>query len=64
MSGIKGFTWPAGPGRVYIGCESGAMRELRGEVLNATGLDKTRIVARGYWRISAANHPDHDYAED
>lgn len=61
---IADFRWPEGPGRVYIGCESGAMRRLRGVVLDATGIDKARIVARGYWRISEVNHTDHDYAED
>ena len=57
------FSWPADAGRVYIGCESNAMRRIRAAVTDATGLDRTRIVARGYWRVGAVNHPDRDYAE-
>jgi len=64
LAAIEGFDWPAGEGRVYVGCESGAMRQLRGTILAASGLDKTRVVARGYWRVGAVNHPDHDYAKD
>ena len=61
---LAAFTWPAGAGRVYIGCESNAMRRLRQAVLASSGLEKARVVARGYWRIGAVNHPDRDYADD
>ena len=61
---LADFAWPKDAGRVYIGCESSAMRTLRQNVLQSSGLDRTRIVARGYWRIGAVNHPDRDYAED
>lgn len=64
LAAIGNFSWPPGAGRVYIGCESNAMRRLRGVILETSGLDKSRVVARGYWRIDAANHPDHDYAND
>ena len=64
LEAIGKFEWPAGPGRVYIGCESNAMRRLRGAILEASGLDKANVIARGYWRIDAVNHPDHDYAND
>jgi NADPH-dependent ferric siderophore reductase len=40
------------------------MRAVRQAVLDGSGLDRARIVARGYWRIGAQNHPDRDYAED
>lgn len=61
---LSTFTWPADAGRVYVGCESNAMRRIRTAVLEATGLERTRIIARGYWRLGAVNHPDRDYAED
>jgi NADPH-dependent ferric siderophore reductase len=61
---LQSFAWPAGEGRVYVGCEAAAMRQLRREIVEASGLDGKRIVARGYWRIGAVNHPDRDYAED
>jgi len=64
LTAMEGFHWPAGAGRVYVGCESGAMRQLRSVILDASGLDKERVVARGYWRVGAVNHPDHDYAKD
>ncbi len=56
------MAWPAGDGRLYVGCEANAMRAIRSHVLEA-GMDKTRITTRGYWRLDAANYPDHDYGE-
>ena len=64
LAALDGFRWPEGAGRVYIGCESNAMRTIRHNVIEATGLDRSRVVARGYWRVGAVNHPDRDYAED
>ena len=64
MAGLADVTWPDAAGRVYAGCEATALRGLRTAVLEASGLDKSRIVARGYWRVGAVNHPDHDYVND
>jgi NADPH-dependent ferric siderophore reductase len=64
MAGLKDVAWPDAAGRVYAGCEATALRGLRTAVLEASGLDKSRIVARGYWRVGAVNHPDHDYVTD
>lgn len=50
------------PGRVYVGCEARAMRQLRHRLLDA-GIDRTRLVTRGYWQLGEANHPDHDYGD-
>jgi NADPH-dependent ferric siderophore reductase len=58
------FTWPGGNGRVYIGCEADAMRRIRREVIASSELAPERVVGRGYWRIGARNHPDHDYAQE
>ena len=33
-------------------------------IVEASGLDRKRIITRGYWRTGAVNHPDHDYALD
>jgi NADPH-dependent ferric siderophore reductase len=63
LAAVENFTWPAGAGRVYVGCESLAMRRLRDAIVEASGLERTRVVARGYWRVGAVNHPDRDYAE-
>jgi NADPH-dependent ferric siderophore reductase len=64
LAALNDFAWPEGDGRVYVGCESNAMRTIRHNVIEATGLDRSRVVARGYWRVGAVNHPDRDYAED
>jgi len=53
-----------GRGRVYVGCEAAAMRRIRAAIVESSGLDRKRIITRGYWRIGAVNHPDRDYAED
>jgi NADPH-dependent ferric siderophore reductase len=58
------FAWPAGEGRVYVGCESNAMRRIRQVVLEGSKLDRSRVISRGYWRVGAVNHPDRDYADD
>jgi NADPH-dependent ferric siderophore reductase len=64
LEGLKHVTWPASPGRVYAGCEATVLRTIRTAILEASGLDKSRVVARGYWRVGAVNHPDHDYVND
>jgi NADPH-dependent ferric siderophore reductase len=64
LTGLRGFDWPTGEGRVYAGCEATALRTLRTAILESSGLDKSRVVARGYWRVGAVNHPDHDYVTD
>jgi NADPH-dependent ferric siderophore reductase len=63
-AGLEGFAWPAGPCSVYVGCEAIAMRQLRAEILAASGLERSHVIARGYWRTGAVNHPDHDYDRD
>jgi NADPH-dependent ferric siderophore reductase len=61
---METFAWPRGDGRVYVGCESNAMRSLRPVILAASGLEKSRVITRGYWRNGTPNNPDRDYAED
>jgi NADPH-dependent ferric siderophore reductase len=58
------FTWPSGDGRIYVGCESNAMRRLRPMIVERSGQSGARVVTRGYWRVGINNNPDHDYAED
>jgi NADPH-dependent ferric siderophore reductase len=64
LAAVAGFAWPSGNGRVYVGCEADAMRRIRAAVTISSGLERERIVTRGYWRRGATNHPDHDYAND
>ena len=64
LAGLEDFRWESGDGQVYVGCESAAMRRIRAVIVESSGLDRNRIITRGYWRIGAVNHPDRDYAED
>jgi NADPH-dependent ferric siderophore reductase len=63
-AGLADVRWPDTAGSVYVGCESNAMRALRATILEASGLERSRVIARGYWRTGAVNHPDHDYDKD
>ena len=55
---------PSGPGRIYVGCEAGAMRTIRKLLLDDLHADRSTLVNRGYWLLGEANHPDHDYGDD
>ncbi|MDO9404372.1 MAG: siderophore-interacting protein [Polaromonas sp.] len=55
---------PPADARIYLACEAAAMRRIRLLLVNELGVDKSRIVGRGYWKLETANHPDHDYGED
>jgi NADPH-dependent ferric siderophore reductase len=63
-AGLADVRWPDTAGSVYVGCESNAMRALRATILETSGLERSRVIARGYWRTGAVNHPDHDYDKD
>jgi NADPH-dependent ferric siderophore reductase len=55
---------PPGDGRVYVGCESAALRHIRKILRQDFGIPPQRLTTRGYWKLGAINHTDHDYAED
>jgi NADPH-dependent ferric siderophore reductase len=50
--------------RIWVACESGAMRDIRRYLTRERGIPLSQIVTRGYWRLGEVNHPDHDYGED
>jgi NADPH-dependent ferric siderophore reductase len=50
--------------RIYLACEAAAMRRIRRLLTDELGVDRGQIVGRGYWKLDAVNHPDHDYGED
>jgi NADPH-dependent ferric siderophore reductase len=54
---------PSGAGRIYVGCESAAMRRIR-RLLKERGIDRSAMVTRGYWKLGSSNHPDGDYGDD
>lgn len=47
----------------WVACESDAMRSIKTHLLQVRGLNKERLISRGYWHQSEANHPDHDYGD-
>jgi NADPH-dependent ferric siderophore reductase len=50
--------------RVWVACESLAVRGIRRALFDRDKVDASHLVTRGYWRSGEANHPDHDYGED
>ena len=50
--------------RIYLACEAAAMRRIRQLLTVELGVPRDHIVGRGYWKLGAVNHPDHDYGDD
>jgi NADPH-dependent ferric siderophore reductase len=50
--------------RVWVACESAAMRDIRRYFTRERPVPAAQLVTRGYWRAGEQNHPDHDYGED
>ncbi len=61
---IRELDLPGGRGACWIGLEASAMRAVRRHLLGERGLDRDQLYTRGYWKIGAADHPDHDTGED
>lgn len=47
----------------WVACEASAVRRIRKHLL-ARQVPANTLVTRGYWRLGAADHPDHDYGDD
>jgi NADPH-dependent ferric siderophore reductase len=63
-SALREYQFPPETSRVYVACEAGAMRRIRRHLLSERGLDRDRVVTRGYWKLGATDHPDGDYGQD
>jgi NADPH-dependent ferric siderophore reductase len=61
---VRGSALPAGAGRIYVACESDAMRRIRRHLITERQFPRDRLVTRGYWRLGETDHPDRDYGED
>jgi len=57
-------TLPVEPGALWwVATESMAVRDLRATLLATPGIDRGRLVTRGYWQVGESNHTDHDHGE-
>jgi NADPH-dependent ferric siderophore reductase len=61
---IRAYEMPSGSGRVYVACESGAMRRIRAHLLNEKTINREHLVTRGYWKLGSVDHPDGDYGQE
>ena len=60
---LRNYSLPEGSGRIYVACESGAMRRIRALLLTDKTIDRGHVVTRGYWKLGAVDHPDGDYGQ-
>jgi len=61
---LQSMAAPALGTRVYVACEAMAMRRIRQLLIERIGIPRSQVVGRGYWKLGAVNHPDHDYGDD
>jgi NADPH-dependent ferric siderophore reductase len=64
LGALSELVWPNGDGRIYVGCEAGAMRRIRRMLLGTAGIEKSWTTTRGYWRLGEVNHTDRDYGAE
>ena len=61
---LRAYQMPSGSGRVYVACESGAMRRIRASFLASKTINREHLVTRGYWKLGSVDYPDGDYGQD
>ena len=61
---VREIELPTGRGACWVGLEATAMRDIRRYLIGERGLDREQLYTRGYWKLGAADHPDHDTGED
>ena len=61
---MRNYLMPAGSGRIYVACESGAMRRIRAHLLTDRTINREHVITRGYWKLGETDHPDGDYGQD
>jgi NADPH-dependent ferric siderophore reductase len=61
---LRNLPMPAGSGRIYVACESGAMRRIRAHLLTDRTINREHLITRGYWKLGAVDHPDGDYGQE
>jgi NADPH-dependent ferric siderophore reductase len=61
---VRAYQMPPGSGRVYVACESGAMRRIRKHLLTDRTINREHVITRGYWKLGSVDYPDGDYGQD
>jgi len=61
---LRNYPLPAGNGRIYVACESAAMRRIRTHLLTDRTVSREHLVTRGYWKLGSVDHPDGDYGQE
>jgi NADPH-dependent ferric siderophore reductase len=61
---VRAYQMPPGSGRVYVACESGAMRRIRKHLLTERTFNREHVITRGYWKLGSVDYPDGDYGQD
>ncbi|MFM9967634.1 MAG: siderophore-interacting protein [Burkholderiales bacterium] len=61
---VRQVSFPMGKGCAWVACEAMVMRNIRKYLLSERGMERAAINTQGYWKLGAANHPDHDTGED
>jgi NADPH-dependent ferric siderophore reductase len=64
VTAIREATLPEGDGRVWVSAEASIMRDIRRNLLEDRGLDRSMIRTQGYWKDGSLNHTDHDMGDD
>lgn len=63
QSALREMLVPDGA-RFFVACEAGVMRDIRRHLMLDRGLPREAFHTHGYWKLGAANHPDHDLGDD
>jgi NADPH-dependent ferric siderophore reductase len=64
VTAMREATLPEGDGRVWVSAEASIMRDLRRNLLEDRGLERSMIRTQGYWKDGSLNHTDHDMGDD
>ncbi len=64
IAAARELTLPGGNGEIWVGCEAGAMRQIRAHMLDELQVSPRALYTRAYWKQDVINHSDHDTGED
>jgi NADPH-dependent ferric siderophore reductase len=64
IAAARELSLPDGNGEIWVGCEAGAMRQIRAHMLGELLVSPRALHTRAYWKQDVVNHSDHDTGED